>query len=162
MPDQAELARLSHVSRARLTSIVCGSSCSDADWSTPRRISVSVPTVCRIQNYSTGSPWSSCKMAGASSRFCNRSCYRRPISNLRRLGPSSATSIPPIACSPGRLGYVLSGEAVRDSGLAASGLLSRALGGPSVKPPQPASVSQEGSSNDWEPSSGADCYGLCT
>lgn len=52
----------------------------------------------------------------------------------------------------------LSGEAVRDSGLAVSGLLSRALGGPSVKPPQPASVSQEGFSNEWEPSSGADRY----
>src|SRR5204862_7181393 len=37
----------------------------------------------------------------------------------------------------------LSGEAVRDSALAVSGLLNRTMGGPSVKPPQPASVSKE-------------------
>ena len=36
----------------------------------------------------------------------------------------------------------LSAEAVRDSALAASGLLSPTVGGPSVKPPQPASVSK--------------------
>ena len=38
----------------------------------------------------------------------------------------------------------LSGEAVRDSALAVSGLLNRTIGGPSVKPPQPASVSKDG------------------
>ncbi len=52
----------------------------------------------------------------------------------------------------------LSGEAVRDSALAASGLLSRTMGGPSVKPPQPSSVSKEGYSNVWETSPGADRY----
>jgi hypothetical protein len=52
----------------------------------------------------------------------------------------------------------LSAEVVRDSALAASGLLNRTLGGPSVKPPQPASVSKEGYSNSWEPSRGADRY----
>ncbi len=52
----------------------------------------------------------------------------------------------------------LSGEAVRDSALAVSGLLNRTIGGPSVKPPQPASVSKEGYSNVWEPSAGADRY----
>lgn len=52
----------------------------------------------------------------------------------------------------------LPGEAVRDSALAASGLLSRTIGGPSVKPPQPASVSKEGYANSWEPSTGADRY----
>ncbi len=50
----------------------------------------------------------------------------------------------------------LSGEAIRDSALAVSGLLNRTLGGPSVKPPQPASVSKEGYANQWEPSQGAD------
>ena len=34
----------------------------------------------------------------------------------------------------------LSAEAVRDVALASSGLLNRTIGGPSVKPPQPASV----------------------
>ena len=52
----------------------------------------------------------------------------------------------------------LSGEAVRDSALAVSGLLNRTIGGPSVKPPQPASVSKEGYANTWEPSLGADRY----
>lgn len=52
----------------------------------------------------------------------------------------------------------LSAEAVRDSALAVSGLLSRTLGGPSVKPQQPASVSQAGYTNQWEASTGADRY----
>jgi hypothetical protein len=52
----------------------------------------------------------------------------------------------------------LSGEAVRDSALAASGLLNRTIGGPSVKPPQPASVSKEGYRNLWETSTGANRY----
>jgi hypothetical protein len=52
----------------------------------------------------------------------------------------------------------LTGEAVRDSTLAVSGLLNRTIGGPSVKPPQPASVSKEGYANTWETSPGADRY----
>lgn len=52
----------------------------------------------------------------------------------------------------------LSGEAIRDSALAVSGLLNLTVGGPSVKPPQPASVSKEGYSNTWVPSTGADRY----
>jgi hypothetical protein len=52
----------------------------------------------------------------------------------------------------------LSGEAIRDSALAVSGLLNRTVGGPSVKPPQPASVSKEGYHNTWEPSAGPDRY----
>ncbi|MFO0870681.1 MAG: DUF1553 domain-containing protein [Pirellulales bacterium] len=52
----------------------------------------------------------------------------------------------------------LSGELVRDTALASSGLLNRKIGGPSVKPPQPASVSLEGYRNSWEPSPLADRY----
>jgi hypothetical protein len=52
----------------------------------------------------------------------------------------------------------LSAEAVRDASLAASGLLTRTIGGPSVKPPQPAAVSKDGYKNDWTPSAGADRY----
>jgi hypothetical protein len=52
----------------------------------------------------------------------------------------------------------LSAEAVRDAALAASGLLNRTVGGPSVKPPQPDSVSKEGFDNKWETSAGADRY----
>lgn len=52
----------------------------------------------------------------------------------------------------------LSGEAVRDCSLAVSGLLNPVIGGPSVKPPQPASVSKEGYANVWIASTGADRY----
>lgn len=52
----------------------------------------------------------------------------------------------------------LSAEAVRDSILACSGLLNRNVGGPSVKPPQPESVTKEGFDNKWETSRGADRY----
>jgi hypothetical protein len=52
----------------------------------------------------------------------------------------------------------LSAEMVRDAALAVSGLLSRTVGGPSVKPPQPESVSKEGFANTWEISTGADRY----
>lgn len=52
----------------------------------------------------------------------------------------------------------LSAEGVRDATLAVSGLLNPAVGGPSVKPPQPASVSQEGYRNSWDTSKGADRY----
>jgi hypothetical protein len=52
----------------------------------------------------------------------------------------------------------LSAETVRDVTLATSGLLNRTIGGPSVKPPQPASVTKEGFDNKWETSTGADRY----
>lgn len=52
----------------------------------------------------------------------------------------------------------LPAEAVRDAALAAGGLLNRTVGGPSVRPPQPESVSKEGFDNKWEPSKGADRY----
>ncbi|MEO2047645.1 MAG: PSD1 and planctomycete cytochrome C domain-containing protein [Pirellulales bacterium] len=52
----------------------------------------------------------------------------------------------------------LSAESVRDSALAVSGLLSPTVGGPCVKPQQPASVSEGGYRNEWETSQGADRY----
>jgi hypothetical protein len=52
----------------------------------------------------------------------------------------------------------LSAEAVRDVTLASSGLLNRNVGGPSVKPPQPESVTKEGFANQWETSVGAERY----
>jgi mono/diheme cytochrome c family protein len=54
--------------------------------------------------------------------------------------------------------FRLSAEAVRDQALAASGLLSRKMGGPSVYPPQPKSGLSAAFSNstDWEPSKGED------
>ncbi len=52
----------------------------------------------------------------------------------------------------------LSAEMVRDSALEASGLLSHTIGGPSVKPQQPDSVSKDGYHNVWKTSAGADRY----
>jgi hypothetical protein len=54
----------------------------------------------------------------------------------------------------------LSAEAVRDQALAAAGLLSRTMYGPSVRPPQP-KLGQNaafGGSVDWDPSPGEDRY----
>ncbi len=52
----------------------------------------------------------------------------------------------------------LTGESVRDCALAASGLLNPLIGGPSVKPSQPDSVSMEGFDNKWVASTGPDRY----
>lgn len=53
----------------------------------------------------------------------------------------------------------LSAEAVRDQALAASGLLSRKIGGPSVMPPQPDGLWNSPYSNEkWQTSSGEDKY----
>lgn len=54
----------------------------------------------------------------------------------------------------------LDAELVRDSMLAAAGLLTHRLGGPSVFPPQPAGVTSEGTYGplEWKESQGADRY----
>jgi len=52
----------------------------------------------------------------------------------------------------------LSAEQVRDTTLAVSGLLSRKIGGPSVYPPQPASVGMEGFDVEWQASEGEDRF----
>jgi mono/diheme cytochrome c family protein len=53
----------------------------------------------------------------------------------------------------------LSGEAIRDSALAASGLLSGKIGGPSVFPPQPAGTDLFTQvKKNWTPSTGEDRY----
>ncbi|MCI0641000.1 MAG: PSD1 and planctomycete cytochrome C domain-containing protein [Gemmataceae bacterium] len=54
----------------------------------------------------------------------------------------------------------LEAEIIRDNALAVSGLLTRTIGGPSVKPPQPAGVSELTYANTakWVESKGADRY----
>ena len=52
----------------------------------------------------------------------------------------------------------LSAEQIRDATLLTSGLWDSRVGGPSVRPPQPASVSEEGYGNTWEASAGGDRY----
>ncbi|MCB1063424.1 MAG: PSD1 domain-containing protein [Verrucomicrobiae bacterium] len=55
--------------------------------------------------------------------------------------------------------FRLDGEIIRDSALAASGLLSEKLGGPSVFPPQPASVAAAAyGGTKWNVSTGEDRY----
>lgn len=53
----------------------------------------------------------------------------------------------------------LSAEAIRDAGLAVSGLLHRRIGGPSVFPAQPSSVTAEAyGGHEWRTSAAPDCY----
>ncbi|HAY78234.1 MAG TPA: hypothetical protein DCY79_00345 [Planctomycetaceae bacterium] len=52
----------------------------------------------------------------------------------------------------------LSAEQIRDSVLRVSGLWDARIGGPSVRPPQPASVSEQGYQNSWQVSSGGNRY----
>jgi mono/diheme cytochrome c family protein len=53
----------------------------------------------------------------------------------------------------------LPAELIRDAALSSSGLLDLAIGGPSVRPPQPKGVSEIGySGNHWEESTGTDRY----
>ncbi len=56
--------------------------------------------------------------------------------------------------------FRLDAEIVRDGALSAAGLLSTKMGGPGVYPPQPASVTSEGTYGriEWKPSEGEDRY----
>ncbi len=54
--------------------------------------------------------------------------------------------------------FRISAESVRDAALFASGLLNPAIGGPSVRPPQPAGVTSESLYADWVESTGPDRY----
>jgi len=52
----------------------------------------------------------------------------------------------------------LGAEQVRDAALASSGLLNPAMGGPSVRPPQPDSVTEQGFDNKWVAEEGPNRY----
>jgi hypothetical protein len=52
----------------------------------------------------------------------------------------------------------LGAEQVRDAALASSGLLNPAMGGPSVRPPQPDSVTEQGFDNKWVADEGPNRY----
>lgn len=54
--------------------------------------------------------------------------------------------------------FRIQGELVRDAALSVSGLLNPAIGGPSVRPPQPESVIREGFQTEWLDSTGPDRY----
>ena len=73
-----------------------------------------------------------------------------------RTGPDLQSRDPANILLARQSGLRFSSEQVRDSILFASGLLSRKLGGPSVRPPQPDSVVIEGFENKWVLSGGED------
>ena len=54
--------------------------------------------------------------------------------------------------------FRIEAEEVRDAALAASGLLHRAIGGPGIRPPQPAYVASISRNTGWETSTGPDLY----
>ena len=54
--------------------------------------------------------------------------------------------------------FRIEAEEVRDAALAASGLLHRAIGGPGIRPPQPAYVASISRNTGWETSTGTDLY----
>jgi hypothetical protein len=95
------------------------------------------------------------------------------MKKLNRLIVTSATYRQSSWVSPGLLArdpenvllargprFRLEAELIRDSSLKASGLLSEKIGGPSVFPPQPASVTTEGAYGalNWNTSTGEDRY----
>lgn len=54
--------------------------------------------------------------------------------------------------------FRLEAEAIRDAALSASGLLECRIGGPGIRPPQPAYVASISRNVDWKVSTGADLY----
>jgi hypothetical protein len=95
------------------------------------------------------------------------------LKKLHRLIVTSSTYRQSARITPGRMAkdpqnrilshfprVRLEAELIRDSTLKTSGLLSEKLGGPSVFPPQPASVTSEGTYGglSWTPSEGEDRY----
>ena len=78
--------------------------------------------------------------------------YRQSVSAPPASDPTNRL----LSCFPHRR---FDAERIRDAMLSASGLMTRQIGGPSVYPPQPASVTQIAYGNSaWKASSGADRY----
>ena len=146
-------------SRHELLSIAFGSSISDAAWSKRARISVRRAKSRPIRNCWTGSRWSSWianwSMKAMHRLIVSSSAYRQSSAitpEVLRADPYNRL----ISRGPR---FRLAAESVRDVALAASGLLSRKIGGPSVFPPQPAGVWDLPYNDEkWEESKGEDKY----
>ena len=68
-------------------------------------------------------------------------CHERDVSAVvARCARTWPTAIRRTGCWPGRSRLRLDAEIVRDVALAAAGLLTKTIGGPSVFPPQPEGV----------------------
>ncbi|MFM7210099.1 MAG: DUF1553 domain-containing protein, partial [Verrucomicrobiota bacterium] len=77
-----------------------------------------------------------------------------------KVSPESATKDPSNLLLSRGSRFRLEAEIIRDSSLKAAGLLSAKMGGPGVYPPQPASVTTEGTYGkvEWKTSEGEDRY----
>ena len=84
--------------------------------------------------------------------ICTSATYRQRVATPSR---AMAGNHPWLA---GQRPLRLSAEQIRDSVLRVSGLWDSRIGGPSVKPPQPTSVSEQGYKNAWQVSTGGDRY----
>jgi len=82
------------------------------------------------------------------------SAYRQSSNRRRELDASDPSN----SLLARQARFRIPAESVRDTALAASGLLNPAIGGPSVRPPQPANVSREGFQTEWVESTGGDRY----
>ena len=103
-----------------------------------------------LQRFNASTPWSLKHLHRliVTSATYRQSSKARP--ELRELDPNNK-----LLARQSRLR--LDAEVVRDVALAASGLLSRKMGGPPVYPPQPAGVMSLGQLNrEWKPSTGTD------
>jgi len=116
----------------------------------PRAASSNDSTIHRFNDSTTAQPWSLKHLHRliVTSAVYRQSSKARP--ELHDKDPNNK-----LLARQSRLR--LDAEVVRDVALAASGLLSRKMGGPPVYPPQPAGVMSLGQSNrEWKPSAGAD------
>lgn len=82
------------------------------------------------------------------------SAYRQASARRKELDTADPTNS--LLARQGR--FRIPAESVRDAALFVSGLLNPAIGGPSVRPPQPAGVTSESLYADWVESTGPDRY----
>jgi mono/diheme cytochrome c family protein len=120
------------------------------DW---LAITFSAPSTLNSQNSQLGLAWS----RKALIKLVVTSATYRQASNVRQ---DLVTRDPNNLLLARQNRLRLEAESVRDAYLAASGLLSRKLGGPSIRPPLPADIAALGYANSvkWTESSGEDKY----
>ena len=136
-----------------------GNSCSAAGWSRPAKTSARRGRRRRIPSCSTGSRPSSSPRAGARRRCSARSCSRPPTASRRRVPPALAERDPYNRLFARGPRVRLEAEMIRDATLAASGLLSAKMFGPSVFPLQPDGIwNMPYNSDKWTVSQGEDRY----
>ncbi|WP_397569508.1 PSD1 and planctomycete cytochrome C domain-containing protein [Schlesneria sp. T3-172] len=96
------------------------------------------------------------RMGGSLKRLHRRIATSRTYCQSSHVRPDLIVRDPQNRLLARQVPLRLSAEQVRDASLAVSGLLADQIGGPSVFPPQPESVSMEGFDQTWKASEGAD------